>query len=318
MKKSPLVSIGIPTYNRSKDLLPVIQSFLRQSYKNIEVIISDNHSTDDTARVCRALAKKDARIRYVRQVKGIPAIANFNATLKKAKGEYFMWGADDDMWDKEYVKLCVATFSHEPTSTVLVTPKFCVTDQKKHIRKDQRCSFSNYTKKYLDLASYLREDFGGFKADVFFGFYRTAFLKEIGGYKQLSALAASDILTMHEVLCKGKVRLLNKVLFLKQEYYPDADDKQKVRKHKFLSAFSFLFSWWYTLQNYIVPQNLFFLLKHVRVYYNYTDKLINEYKQGSLYLKVLNLYSSYLLFLTLVPNNIQRLRTRDKVFTGQV
>ncbi|MEM7512907.1 MAG: glycosyltransferase, partial [Bacteroidota bacterium] len=65
--KTPLVTIGIPTYKGSENIPLAIESLMKQDYQNLEILISDNCSPDNTEEVCRALAKKYPQIRYVRQ-----------------------------------------------------------------------------------------------------------------------------------------------------------------------------------------------------------------------------------------------------------
>ena len=80
----------------------------------IEVIISDNASTDDTHDICKEFSKKDDRVRYVRQSSNMGATANFSEVLKRASGEYFMWLGDDDWIDASYVGHCVSLLNENP------------------------------------------------------------------------------------------------------------------------------------------------------------------------------------------------------------
>ena len=102
---SPKVSIGLPVFNGQKYLKKTINSILVQTYKNFELIISDNLSNDQTKEICKLYEKKEKRIRYVRQKKHISVIENFKSTLNFAQGEYFMWiAADDVLSEKNYIK----------------------------------------------------------------------------------------------------------------------------------------------------------------------------------------------------------------------
>ena len=105
---TPLVTIGIPTYNRAEMLKRSIESALSQDYAMIEVIISDNASTDDTQGVCQEFNNKDNRVKYIRQPSNNGASANFAEVLKRASGEYFMWLGDDDWIDASYVSHCMS------------------------------------------------------------------------------------------------------------------------------------------------------------------------------------------------------------------
>lgn len=92
----PLISIGIPTYNGAKRISKAINSVFQQSYPNIEIVISDNASTDDTETVCQSYMQIDDRIRYFRQPRNMGLAFNFEYVLREAKGKYFIWLSDDD------------------------------------------------------------------------------------------------------------------------------------------------------------------------------------------------------------------------------
>lgn len=103
----PLVSIGIPTYNRSKSLIRALESALRQDYQNIEIIISDNASSDNTEELCQRYASKYPNIKYSRFPENLGPHENFKQVLKASSGDYFMWLADDDFIDENYVSECL-------------------------------------------------------------------------------------------------------------------------------------------------------------------------------------------------------------------
>jgi glycosyltransferase involved in cell wall biosynthesis len=114
-KNLPLVTIAIPTYNRVGLLKRSIASAQRQTYKNVEIIISDNASTDSTELFCRWLMMKDGRIRYFRQPNNLGGIENFNWLLSEARGAYFMWLGDDDWIDPHYVESCLDLLFKNPS-----------------------------------------------------------------------------------------------------------------------------------------------------------------------------------------------------------
>jgi glycosyltransferase involved in cell wall biosynthesis len=92
----PLISVGIPTYNRSLGLIKTLASVFKQNYPSIEIIVSDNCSTDSTQHQLNRIGKLYSEVQYYRQSSNIGMIANFEFVLRKAKGKYFMWVADDD------------------------------------------------------------------------------------------------------------------------------------------------------------------------------------------------------------------------------
>ena len=92
----PLVSIGIPTYNSNGKLLKALLSVWEQDYPNIEIIVSDNSSTDNTEQLCAGLKEYFVPIKYYRQPKNIGVVPNFDFVMRHASGEFFMWLSDDD------------------------------------------------------------------------------------------------------------------------------------------------------------------------------------------------------------------------------
>jgi glycosyltransferase involved in cell wall biosynthesis len=115
-----MVTIGIPTFNRATSLRRALQTALDQTYPVIEVLVSDNASTDGTGDLVTELARSHDRLRYLRQAENVGAVANFWTLVDAARGEYFVWLADDDWFDPTYVEACVGTIESDP-SAVLVS-----------------------------------------------------------------------------------------------------------------------------------------------------------------------------------------------------
>ena len=97
MNSRPLISVLIPTYNREKKILRAINSVINQSYNNIEIIISDNCSEDNTEFEVKNI--KDERIFYSRTTSNIGPVNNWLNCLDKAKGEYVYLLFSDDYLD---------------------------------------------------------------------------------------------------------------------------------------------------------------------------------------------------------------------------
>jgi len=92
----PLVSLGIPVYNGEPFLRPALDALLAQTHEPLEVIISDNASTDRTQEICLDYAARDPRIKYHRNTTNIGVVANFRRVFALSSGAYFMWAAVDD------------------------------------------------------------------------------------------------------------------------------------------------------------------------------------------------------------------------------
>lgn len=103
-----LVSVGIPTYGRPQGLDRTLRMIAGQSWRNLEIIVSDNASPGpEVLNVLKRWTDADARIRVIRQRQNIGSHANFQQVLHAATGRLFMWAADDDEWHPEFIARCV-------------------------------------------------------------------------------------------------------------------------------------------------------------------------------------------------------------------
>jgi len=110
--KNPLVSVGIPTYNRLAGLRRTLEYITRQTYQNLEIIVSDNCSPNtDIDTVMSYFMASDPRISYFRQPTNRGIVENYNFVLEKSSGEYFMWAADDDEWEPDFIDRCLSEMS---------------------------------------------------------------------------------------------------------------------------------------------------------------------------------------------------------------
>lgn len=112
---NPLVSIIIPTYNRSDLLLQTLESVKDQTYKNWECIIVDDGSTDDTSELVLDYCKNDSRFNYYRRpedrIKGANTCRNLGFEL--SKGAYINWFDDDDIMLPQFLSSKVEVLDPE-------------------------------------------------------------------------------------------------------------------------------------------------------------------------------------------------------------
>ncbi|OQW96400.1 MAG: hypothetical protein BWK77_04870 [Verrucomicrobia bacterium A1] len=94
--RSPVVSVVIPTYNRASFIRGAIESVLTQTYGDLELLVVDDGSTDDTPAVVAAI--RDARLRYIRCDTNEGAAAARNRGIREARGEYVAFQDSDDVW----------------------------------------------------------------------------------------------------------------------------------------------------------------------------------------------------------------------------
>ncbi|MBE9529344.1 MAG: glycosyltransferase family 2 protein [Proteobacteria bacterium] len=126
----PTVSVIIPTYNRSSYVIEAIESVLAQTYKNIEIVIIDDGSTDDTReRLKPYLNQYKDRIKYIYTENGGPARAR-NIGMKAATGEYIAFLDSDDLYYPFKTELQVGVLENNPDVALVCSDLSAVNDTK--------------------------------------------------------------------------------------------------------------------------------------------------------------------------------------------
>jgi glycosyltransferase involved in cell wall biosynthesis len=99
----PLVSVGIPVRNGQSLLPEALSQVLAQTYTNLEIIVSNNNSSDDTEKICQHFQQLDNRVKVFNQDQTLSALENFRFVFEQATGDYFLWAAADDRRDANYI-----------------------------------------------------------------------------------------------------------------------------------------------------------------------------------------------------------------------
>lgn len=108
------IQIFIPTFNRSEKLARAIRSALAQTVRDLEVVVLDNHSEDDTPAVVMALKAADPRINYIRRERNLGIFANFNSIRTLVTADFFSVLTDDDEYQPGFLEAALACFGTEP------------------------------------------------------------------------------------------------------------------------------------------------------------------------------------------------------------
>jgi glycosyltransferase involved in cell wall biosynthesis len=118
----------LAVYNGERHLREALDSLLAQNVGDLELVISDNASTDETPAICAEYAARDDRVRYTRNSTNIGAAANFNRVFELCSGKYFMWGSDDDIWDPRFARACIDRLEGAPNA-VMCTSQIVFIDE---------------------------------------------------------------------------------------------------------------------------------------------------------------------------------------------
>lgn len=113
-QRRPLVTMALLTYNNARNVLPAFQSLQAQDYPNLEILIHDDASSDDTIELCRRHAEGDHRVRFKKNIRNLGAWNNLAAAAEDARGEYMCWACAGDCWDPNYVTVLVERLMARP------------------------------------------------------------------------------------------------------------------------------------------------------------------------------------------------------------
>jgi glycosyltransferase involved in cell wall biosynthesis len=115
------VTVGVPVYNGAEFLEESLECLRQQDFTDIEVIIHDNASTDDTPLIAQRFCQIDSRFKYMRRPKNVGFLQNFLGLLNEAKSPYFFGRAHDDISSPNWVSELVAAFERDPRAILAIS-----------------------------------------------------------------------------------------------------------------------------------------------------------------------------------------------------
>lgn len=224
------ITIAMPVYNGEKFIRNSLDSLLSQTFKDFELIISDNASTDSTSSICQEYAKKDTRIRYIRQNKNMGGIWNLNFVLQEAKCKYFMWAAVDDYWLPTFVEKNIKVLESDETIIGSISDVELYRELTEEFKPNINDPSNRNTKKFQyvcptsdsvekRIGIYLKF----FQASIIYGIYRTRVLKE-------SCISdnfwANDFAIVLKTLRHGNLHVIDEVLMYR--FVPDRPSRSLI------------------------------------------------------------------------------------------
>ena len=180
-RPDPIVSIGVPVYNAEKYLRASLDSLLAQTFRDFEIVISDNGSTDATLEICREYAERDPRVRYVHNDVNRGLVWNHLRVQDLARGRFFMFGPQDDWFAPEYVEHCVAALEADPGVSYVYSQALVMDESGARIGREitrQRVSDPSPSTRFWDFLVVK----GGIN---FYGMARLDLRRRIGRWKPL-------------------------------------------------------------------------------------------------------------------------------------
>ena len=122
----PLVSILIPTYNRPRYFEKALKSALVQSYKNIEIIVGDDSTNDETEKLVLAYRKVAKNIKYVRNRPRLGGIDNFRKCMDLARGQFINYLMDDDLFHPQKIEVMMKVMRDDKDVALVTSSRVCI------------------------------------------------------------------------------------------------------------------------------------------------------------------------------------------------
>ena len=174
-QSNPLVTVYIPTFNRVELLKRAVESVRHQTYQNLEIIIVDDCSNDNTHGYLEEISKQDSRIRYFVKEKNSGACVSRNIAIENAKGEFITGLDDDDYFLKERIELFLRKWEKRNVDCIALYSLY------KHKVSDKKIKDSFLKKiirrNYADRKTILVNNLIGNQI-----FVETAIMKQTGGF----------------------------------------------------------------------------------------------------------------------------------------
>lgn len=143
---SPLVSIVIPVYNREKFISQAIESAVNQTYKNIEIIIGDNKSSDNTWNILKEWEKKDNRIKIFQNITNVGPVLNWKECFERAKGDYIKILWSDDWMDVNFIEDTISLFDEK--TAFVISNHLIINEEDKRVLYQSKYFKNEYSTKY--------------------------------------------------------------------------------------------------------------------------------------------------------------------------
>jgi glycosyltransferase involved in cell wall biosynthesis len=201
------VSVGIPTRNSNGNIQGAIMSVVNQNYPNLEIIISDDDSTDNTEALCTELSRQYPYIRYVRQKKNIGLFENFDFVLRESTGEYFMWLADDDAFEPGIIPVYVDFLNSHP-DYALVSGQILYWDDERSLFYEKDFNMEQRSRYFRVINYYFKVIHGA----IYYGMMRRKTAELVPQYSRIG----DDWHFVAAVAYLGKIKNLDRVGYNKR------------------------------------------------------------------------------------------------------
>lgn len=275
MKEQPQISIIVPVYNSEKYLEECIESVLNQSYKNIELILINDGSTDDSYNICKKYLKYDSRVKVIDKENQGVSIAR-NEGIRISTGKYIIFMDSDDFWiGEDSLKEIIESFRGEPDVALFGSVKYLeksnifVNDMHTNVTGENKIDIFN---------SFSRQ--GIFLGGVWDKIIKRSLIVDNLIYFNNDLISSEDIDWNMEVIMKcKKVQVIDKVMYGYRKQN-EASVTSRIRKKNIEDLFFTIKKWSDKGASSLYDENISSMILEIMSYeYSVLMALVGKFKK---------------------------------------
>ena len=245
--KKPAVSIGMPVFNGEAFIEQALGSLVAQTFREFEVIVSDNASDDKTVEICQAFSDEYDFIKVFRNDKNRGVSWNFNNTFNLSCGKYFMWLSHDDVLHERYIERCIEAIEARKDTRIVYSKIQVINADGDAIPFDKELKDLDDD----DIAVRFRHCMSPqpYNQSVIYGLMRRADLAKTTLYGDF---VAADRCLVAQLALRGKFYQIPEYLFYRREHAQNfRGDSENLRAHMPETMKWFAFPEWNVLRQHV-------------------------------------------------------------------
>jgi glycosyltransferase involved in cell wall biosynthesis len=226
-RSAPRVGLGVTLCNRAEFLAEALDSLLAQTYRDFQLVLVDDGSTDATEGLARGYAQRDSRVRYVRLPVRQGMVAAWRTAFEQATAggvRYFAWGSDHDRWHPRWLETLVGVLEAGPEIVMAYPLTERIGPDGAPLAKPARqFDTAGIADRSVRWRSFNRSDAVA-AGDIVYGLMRADAVREAGVFRPV---LCPDRLLVAELTLRGQIRQVPEVLWYRRQFAAGSIERQR-------------------------------------------------------------------------------------------